>query len=259
MKNTLPKILITATFASLLSAPAMAGSERASYDSGVKPEENAGVISGMVVGGLAGGPPGFLIGAAVGGLLGHGFAASEEAEELRVDLYASQLELAMARDELVAQQKEIQLARAELDRIRNSAPLMPANLMNPATEFDNTMLSLHFRTGSSDIESHYQDQLESLARLAQQLPSATVEITGYADRNGNSDSNLALSRERTASVADYLGRNGIESTSITTVAYGESRPVASEQSFETDFFDRRVIVRLRDSSKSLVADNPGND
>ena len=49
---------------------------------------------------------------------------------------------------------------------------------------------------------------------------------------------------------------GIDNTLIATLAYGETRPLQLVQNFETDFFDRRVIVRLRDSSQSMLTQTP---
>jgi len=91
------------------------------------------------------------------------------------------------------------------------------------------------------------------------MPSASVEITGYADRIGNTEKNLALSRRRNESVRQFFRNNGIESSTITTIAYGEARPLQINQNFETDFFDRRVMVKLRDNSKQLLTQTPDND
>ena len=124
---------------------------------------------------------------------------------------------------------------------------------------DNTVLSIHFRTGSSTIETHYEEQLESLVDIATQMPRMNLEITGYADRNGNTEKNLMLSHRRSESVKQFFRNNGIENTSITTSAYGEARPLEVNQNFETDFFDRRVVVKLQDGSKRYLTRNPDRE
>jgi len=96
-------------------------------------------------------------------------------------------------------------------------------------------------------------------KLAKQMPSVNVEITGYADRNGDAQENLRLSRQRSDSVKQFFGKMGIGNSSISTIAYGETRPVQTTQSFETDFFDRRVMVKLRDSSKQLLTQTPDGE
>jgi outer membrane protein OmpA-like peptidoglycan-associated protein len=91
--------------------------------------------------------------------------------------------------------------------------------------------------------------------LAQQLQTSAIEITGYADRNGDADSNLRLSQSRTANVKSFIARLGVDDAAITTVAHGETQPLHAIQSVETDFFDRRVIVRLTDTSRQLLTDS----
>ncbi|MEQ8952569.1 MAG: OmpA family protein, partial [Gammaproteobacteria bacterium] len=199
-------------------------------------------------------------GAVIGGLLGHGYHATEQVADLRSDLYSSQLELARLQEEAGKLRQEAQLASAELDRVRNQARVIPATLQQSVSPCcDNTVLSLHFRTGSSSIETVYEEQLTSMVKLARAMPTAAFEITGYADRNGDADANLDLSRKRSEAVRSFLNDNGIERASITTVGYGETRPYSPNQSLETDFFDRRVIVRLKDSSSSMLAENPGTN
>ena len=94
-----------------------------------------------------------------------------------------------------------------------------------------------------------------LAAIAEQLPTGALEISGYADRNGNADANLRLSESRTASVKSFIEGLGLDSAVITAVAYGESRPLHDTQSVETDFFDRRVLVRLVDTSQKWLTDS----
>ncbi len=246
---------------SVLASTASAETQRADYQNPASPEETTGFISGAVLGGLAGGPPGVIVGAAFGALFGDGWRAKSEVGDLQANLYESQLQLAALREEALALQTEYRLAQQKIDEIsRNPARTYPATLALPATPCcDNTVLSLNFRSGSSAIEPHYQEQLSSLINIAKQMPSASVEITGYADRNGDPELNLKLSRERSDSVKEFFNRKGIQNSSITTVAYGETRPLQSEQNFETDFFDRRVIVRLRDNSTSMLTKNPDGE
>ena len=223
-------------------------------------EEAAGFISGMALGGVTGGPPGAMIGAAIGALVGDGFfARKKQVGDLQASLQEKQLELASVREEARILQQAHRIALEELDRTRQqSARLLPVRLeVQPvAACCDNTSLSLHFRTGSSLIEAQYEDQLTSLVKLARQMPSASVEITGYADRNGDANFNLSLSQQRTTAVRDFFNGMGIQNSSMKTIAYGETRPLQPEQSLESDFFDRRVIVRLKDTSQQMLTQSP---
>ena len=246
---------------SIFAGNALADTNRADYQDAASIEEATGFFSGLVVGGLAGGPPGLVIGGAIGALLGDGWHVRGQVGDLQSNLYSSQLEVAAMKEETQRLQRNYQLAQQELNNVKaNRAQIVPANLAtasNPCC--DNTVLSLHFRSGSSAIESHYEEQLASLIGIAKQMPRARVEITGYADRSGDADLNLKLSRERSATVKQFFNRMGIQNSSIQTVAYGESRPLQAKQNFESDFFDRRVIVRLRDSGKQLLTQTPDGE
>ncbi|MDA1371916.1 MAG: sortase-associated OmpA-like protein PdsO [Proteobacteria bacterium] len=254
LKQTLLTV-ITATLAST----AQADTQTANYGDQTSRQENAGFFTGAVLGAATGGPPGAIIGAAMGALIGNGWNAKEQVAGLQVDLYASQLELAALQEQSLTMQREYQLATRELERLKTTAPkVLPAFLTTQGSDAccDNTVLSVHFRTGSSAIEPHYEEELASLVNLARQMPSVSVEITGYADRNGDAEKNLQLSRQRSDSVKKFFSSKGIETSTISTVAYGETRPLQSAQSFETDFFDRRVMVKLRDPSKQMLTRTP---
>jgi len=246
---------------SIASFSAAADTHRADYQNPASREETTGFFSGAVLGGLAGGPPGVIVGAAFGALFGDGWRAKAEVGDLQASLYESDLRLAALQEETQAMEARYQLAEQRLDELsRSPARSYPANIqLSVAPCCDNTILSLNFRSGSSAIEAHYEEQLNGLIKIAEQMPTARVEITGYADRNGDPELNLRLSRERSNSVKQFLNSRGIESSSIKTIAYGETKPLHSTQDFESDFFDRRVIVRLRDNSASMLTQNPDGE
>tara|TARA_B110000858_G_scaffold17319_1_gene17468 strand:+ start:3784 stop:4557 length:774 start_codon:yes stop_codon:yes gene_type:complete len=252
------KQISLALILTLASATAAADSQGADYQNSSSKEEATGVIGGAVLGGLAGGPPGIVVGAALGALFGEGWRAKSEVGELQADLYKSQLRVAALQEESQAMQAKHRLAEQQFDQSSLSrARSYPAKIQLPNTPCcDNTILSLNFRSGSSTIEAHYEEQLASLVKIAEQMPMASVEITGYADRNGKPELNLRLSRERSNSVKQFLNSRGIQNSSIKTIAHGEMKPLHSTQNIESDFFDRRVIVRLRDNSASMLTQNP---
>ena len=237
----LAAVLAVTVLAGTLSSAANADSD---YRLIPEKEETAGLMSGALIGAAAGGPPGAVIGAALGIFVGDGWITKREYQDIEVALISLQLEA----DE----------AQAELARLRNApAQVLPAFLSSSpdADLFNDSSISLHFRTGSSTVEAHYQAQLTTLVAIAEQLPTGALEISGYADRNRNADANLRLSESRAASVKSFIEGLGLDSEVITAVAYGESRPLHDIQSVETDFFDRRVIVRLVDTSQKWLTDS----
>ena len=119
-------------------------------------------------------------------------------------------------------------------------------------------LSIHFKTGSGKIEKHYEEQLRILAKQAIYLKNSKIEIFGYADRNGKASDNLELSKQRSLSVQKFLTQNGVNHTSVTTIAYGDTMPLQLDSSYESNFFDRRVSIHLR-VDDSLVINHLAKD
>lgn len=257
MKKPIGLLFASFALAGGLTANAQAD-EQYRADNTPQTEEAVGLMSGAVIGAAAGGPPGAIIGAALGIFVGDGWITRSNYRDMEAERVTSQLETQEARQQLARLEQEKQLALDELDRLRSApARVMPAflNAAPDSSLFDNTAISIHFRTGSSTLESHYRDQLTSLIELAQQLPTGAIEITGYADRNGDAETNLRLSQSRTATVKAFVERLGIDDATINTFAHGESKPLHATQSVETDFFDRRVIVRLTDTSQQMLTDS----
>lgn len=255
------KFLSSIVLLGVVSSTAIADTERATYGSSPSKQETTGFVSGVALGALAGGPPGAILGGAIGALFGDGWKARGEVSALQIDLVQSQAAYAKLSRENEEINRQYKLALAQLDNARTQTPqyLNATHTPNSLSDCcDNTGLSLHFRSGSSKIEPQYTEQLSGMAKIAELLPTTRIEIIGYADRTGDADMNLSLSKQRSDSVRQFLNRIGIQDSSITTIAYGETQPVQATQSFESDFFDRRVIVRLKDTSKQMLTQNPDN-
>ena len=242
-----------------VSSTAFTDTSHQNYEEQQLRGETRGLFSGAILGGALGGPPGVVIGAGIGALFGDAWSTASQVNNLQASLNESQIQVATIENELEIIKREYQATKTELDLFRKAPPqILPAfSSAKPAiTCCDNTVVSIHFRTGSSDIELHYKEQLESIASLVKQMTNAKVEITGYSDRTGDPSRNLNLSQQRSDSVKSFLIEMGIDNASIATLAHGETRPLQAVQNFETDFFDRRVIVRLRDNSQTMITQTP---
>ncbi|HHI81588.1 MAG TPA: peptidoglycan-associated lipoprotein, partial [Rhizobiales bacterium] len=60
----------------------------------------------------------------------------------------------------------------------------------------------------------------------QQYPNVTIQIEGHADERGTREYNIALSARRATAVRNFLARQGIAASRMSTIAYGKERPVA---------------------------------
>jgi outer membrane protein OmpA-like peptidoglycan-associated protein len=75
---------------------------------------------------------------------------------------------------------------------------------------------------------------------------ARVRIEGHADATGPDAYNQGLSERRAKSVRDYLVSHGVEASRLTTVGYGESRPIASNDTREGRALNRRVELQVEE-------------
>ena len=204
--------------------------------------ESFGFISGAILGGLSGGPPGVLLGAGFGALLGDKWTSNRYAlEEIRTALDKSNLELIETKNELA----KVNQKYNPLNSVQDVQLTSYSNDLILDVSCCESKISINFKTGRSEIEKHYEEELKMFAKQAISLKNSKIEILGYADRNGRASENFELSKQRNLSVEKFLTENGVNRASITTRAYGDTMPLQLDSSYESNFFDRRVSIYLR--------------
>lgn len=91
------------------------------------------------------------------------------------------------------------------------------------------------------IHHRYYPELEQLARVLQRRRDfSTIWIEGHADNTGPVRWNLALSRNRATSVAQFLIAHGVEASRLKAVGFGEARPLVPSPRGESNEKNRRV-------------------
>lgn len=113
-------------------------------------------------------------------------------------------------------------------------------------EGDDVILRLYgltFAVGSSTIESQYFPILTKVQQAISTFPNSTVTIEGHTDSFGGDEANMRLSQERADAVRQYLLANmGFDPGRIEAVGYGETQPVASNETREGRARNRRIDV-----------------
>ena len=105
---------------------------------------------------------------------------------------------------------------------------------------------INFPTGSSEVPDESKAWLITTAEQMKKLPSGTViEINGHTDNVGDAAANLQLSQERAASVRQFLVNQGVDANALTTAGYGSSKPVASNDTFDGRFKNRRIEFTVK--------------
>ena len=95
-----------------------------------------------------------------------------------------------------------------------------------------TLKNIFFDSGKSDLRSESVSELARLIDLLTKNPRLRVQINGHTDSFGDNLTNKVLSLKRAQSVVDYLVKNGIETTRVKAVGYGEERPLVSNDDEE---------------------------
>jgi len=223
---TIARAIAAAILVAALATPALAG-ERV-----MAPEEKKGSVVGGIIGAVAGGPVGAGFGAIIGGgIFGQMAATHRRSEELSAALVDA--------DE-AHRQREVEMGMlvAGLNRDLNQMVRLES------VAFKDPQISVQFRTASFEVEAHYEAALKRVARVLERNQDATIDLAGYADPRGSEQYNEQLSLARLTRVKDLLIDNGARPGQITSTAYGETGAVASDETREGYFFDRRVVLKL---------------
>jgi OOP family OmpA-OmpF porin len=101
-----------------------------------------------------------------------------------------------------------------------------------------------FAPGSAEIESAARDTMDALADQMRKCPDIVMEIGGHTDSQGRDTSNLALSQARAEAVLLGLQGRRVLVGSLSAVGYGETRPMADNDSPEGRETNRRIEFTL---------------
>ncbi len=107
-----------------------------------------------------------------------------------------------------------------------------------------TKQKIAFAPGSAEIESTARDTMDALADQMRKCPDIAMEIGGHTDSQGRDNTNLALSQARAEAVLLGLQGRRVLVGSLTAVGYGETRPVADNDSPSGREANRRIEFTL---------------
>jgi type IX secretion system PorP/SprF family membrane protein len=104
--------------------------------------------------------------------------------------------------------------------------------------------SLEFETNSSNIQSSSFPSLNNLANLLIKNKSWNLLLEGHTDNVGNDKLNLEISKNRAEAVQKYLIENGVSIDRLKVKYYGETKPIADNNSIEGRQKNRRVEFKI---------------
>ncbi len=186
-----------------------------------------GAGAGAVIGGIIGHQTGnkttgAIIGAAVGGTAGAiiGRNMDKQAEELK------------------------KVEGAKVERIGEGIQL--------------TMESgILFQTNQSALQTQARQNIQKIAEVLMKYPDTDIIVAGHTDSDGAEDYNQKLSEKRAQAVVDYLKTLGVNGTRLQMVGYGETQPVAPNDTAAGKQANRRVEIAVMANEKMKQAAKEG--
>lgn len=107
------------------------------------------------------------------------------------------------------------------------------------------LAGLTFPSGSDEIRPEVFGLLTKVQRVIREFPEARIVVEGHTDSQGNESLNQSLSRRRAIAIREYLLSNiAMSADRITAVGYGESRPVAPNNTEAGRARNRRIEITL---------------
>ena len=105
--------------------------------------------------------------------------------------------------------------------------------------------SILFNSGKATFQKQTDQVLQSMVAIFKEYPQANFSLEGHTDSDGSKSMNQALSERRANAVRDYLIANGIASERLSAAGFGESNPIASNNTGAGKKENRRVEVKLK--------------
>lgn len=120
---------------------------------------------------------------------------------------------------------------------------MPEPEEPPEPEYPDVATVFYFDFDESVLKPEARAALAIHAQILKDNPES-VRLEGHADERGSREYNMALGERRANAVRDYLILQGVDSSLIETVSYGEERPVALG-SYESAWEQNRRVELIK--------------
>ncbi|MGB0495837.1 MAG: OmpA family protein [Kangiellaceae bacterium] len=104
--------------------------------------------------------------------------------------------------------------------------------------------NITFSSGSDNLDQSFLSVLDSVVLVLKEFDKTLVVVSGHTDSTGSNALNQSLSKRRAQSVSSYLNTAGVITDRIEVIGFGESQPVASNQTEAGKELNRRVEITL---------------
>lgn len=175
-------------------------------------------------------------------------AKSQAEEAARV----AQMQQRLAREMMEtaqAQTRRLAALKAQAERYANQARQRLEGALSKVVETRETargvivnLPDILFASGRSTLRPRAREVLSRVAGILLVTPEIGLSIEGHTDSTGSEDLNLRLSERRALAVADYLAESGVSAEIMAIVGFGETQPIADNNSPAGRQKNRRVEI-----------------
>jgi OOP family OmpA-OmpF porin len=163
---------------------------------------------------------------------------------LNAQLEKMEARLGGVSEERVALQRRVdaqERVRVNVATIESSFGQDEARVLRQGDDVVISLLGIQFAPGKSTIESSSAGLMQKVRAALQLFPGASISVEGHTDAVGSDSANLILSQDRADAVKAYLANNfSIDPEKVSSVGYGEARPVATNETPEGRARNRRI-------------------
>lgn len=187
----------------------------------------AGVVGGILIGGLIGGGTGRIIGAGIGGIIGGsiGYTKDKQIRELREKTAGTGVDV----------------------RAGDDGKSILVNLPDGVT----------FDTDSYAIQPQFRPTLDKISQSLTDYPNSLIDVYGHTDSTGTAQHNQVLSENRARTVADYMAIRGVSASRVRAQGFAATMPIADNTTVEGRSRNRRVEIKIVPITQEQVREARG--
>ncbi len=183
-----------------------------------------------------------------------------ELSETRSQIYDLEQEIQRLEGQLGTQSQRLAAQEERRRRVRQVEATFGPDEAQIFTQGQNVLIrpvGLVFATGSDQIPTRYFEILRKVQDAVRVFPDSDIVVEGHTDSFGSDETNLRLSQNRAMSVRAYLLANmrGLTDADIQAVGFGESRPVANNETPEGRAKNRRIDLVIRPKMAIAAVEN----
>jgi outer membrane protein OmpA-like peptidoglycan-associated protein len=161
---------------------------------------------------------------------------AQQAEQARLQAQQAQTQAQQAEQARLAAERQVQETRERLMSQLNSV----LQTRNTARGLIVNMSDVLFDVDKATLKPGAKVRLAKVAGILMAYPDLKVQVEGFTDSTGTEPYNQQLSEERARTVREFLSAQGVPPDNITSHGFGESEPIATNNTAAGRQMNRRV-------------------